>query len=654
MSSPEVRPYGTWDSPISADLFEVGGAELDGVIVNESNGKLYLIGAPSDQNGRSAVVEFSDAGSRDVLPKEYSAATRVHEYGGTPCAVNPVTGHIVFADFESNAVFDLDPDTSTVKPIVEKDERNYFADFDIHPKSPKWVIAIKEDHHSEVIDEIINTLIAIDSSTSKVTTIAQGADFYTYPRFSPDGTTICWTQWNHPDMPWYETELWLADWDEGTVKNARKIVGDKQESITQPRWGLDGSLFYASNRSGFWQLYQRHGEEETKYIHIKGLEEAEFAHPDWCLGASWYQQLTPTTLVAFYSKEGSHTGIIIDLPTCTFTDPHWPITEILAFESVKRISSTTVAIIGSTPTSPLTLYTANISNPSSSPLTLLRSSLNLPIPSTHIPPTHFYKFPRTHPPTASGSAYCLFKPPTNTSFTPPPSSPPPPLILALHGGPTHAELTGFSLRDAYWTSRGYAVAQVNYAGSSGYGRTYIRQLDTQMGVSDIGDAASAIDFLSSRGLVDRSRVGVTGHSAGGYCTLQALTNYPSLYRAGVAESSISELDVLFKEIHKFESRYLHRLCFAPGASAEERARVTRERSALYKADRVKAPLLMTHGREDKIVPRNQPEMMAEGIRKGGGVVKVLVYPDEGHVLRDGKHVRDSVVETERWWREYLL
>lgn len=173
--------------------------------------------------------------------------------------------------------------TTQVIAIVEKDEKNYFADFSIHPTESEWVIAVKEDHHSEVIDEIKNTLVSIDSRSKEVTTIAQGADFYTFPRFSPDGGKVCWIQWNHPNMPWYETEMWLADWKDGVVVNAQKVAGEK-ESITQPQWGSDGSLFFASDRSGFWQLYHMDG-DDIRHLEVAGLEEAEFACPDWPLGA---------------------------------------------------------------------------------------------------------------------------------------------------------------------------------------------------------------------------------------------------------------------------------------------------------------------------------------------------------------------------------
>ena len=364
---------------------------------------------------------------------------------------------------------------------------------------------------------------------------------------------------------------------------------------------------------------------------------------------SWYVPLTTEKLVAFPNHKGSQNGIIIDIGTGNFIDPKWPINQ-LEFNNVRRISDTSLAVVGRTAQAPTALYKLDVSTPPS--IKTLRNSINIPIPTSYLSPALNFEFPRLHGP-GDGFAYCLFKPPTNIDFKAPEGELPP-LIVALHGGPTFQEGSGFKLRDQYWTSRGFALVQVNYVGSTGYGKKYIRLLDTYMGVSDIADAASCVDFLAEKGLIDRRRVGVTGHSAGGFCTLQAVTHYPDLYCAGVAESSISEIQVLFNEIHKMESRYLHALCFSPDATEEERKRIMRDRSALYLADKVKAPLLMTHGLDDKVVPPNQAEMMAEGIRKAGGIVKVLKYPNEGHVLHDGKHVRESILETERWWKEYLL
>ena len=218
------------------------------------------------------------------MPKDYNALTHVHEYGGASFTIRETDSHIIFSDLPTNVVFDLNPATLKAEPIVEEDFKNYYADFCVHPTNSKLVLAIREDHHCEKIEDIQNTLVAIDSSTKAVHTIATGADFYAYPRFSPDGKHVCWTQWDHPNMPWTSTELWIAEWQNGSVFNAKAIAGqDIKESITQPQWGVDSSLFFVSDRTDFWQLYQV-VDGNVRYIRVKGLEEAEFGAPEWWLG----------------------------------------------------------------------------------------------------------------------------------------------------------------------------------------------------------------------------------------------------------------------------------------------------------------------------------------------------------------------------------
>ena len=230
-------------------------------------------------------MEFSKTGVRDVLSEKYSALTQVHEYGGASYTTRDTDGHLIFSDFDSKLVYDLDPETLEATPIVEEDSKTYFADFNIHPVDSKWVLAIKEDHHPAKIEDIENTLVAIDSSTKAVHKIVSGADFYAFPRFNPDGTRVCWTQWNHPNMPWNYTELFVADWHDGKVVNARVMAGrDVKASITQPQWSPDGSLFFVDDRTGYWQLYHMIG-NDVNLIHVPGFEKAEFARPDWFLGS---------------------------------------------------------------------------------------------------------------------------------------------------------------------------------------------------------------------------------------------------------------------------------------------------------------------------------------------------------------------------------
>lgn len=365
--------------------------------------------------------------------------------------------------------------------------------------------------------------------------------------------------------------------------------------------------------------------------------------------------MTPKKLAAFYNLDGAQRAIIIDVATGNYTDPNLPINEV-SFNAVKRTSPNTFVVIGSTAEAPKALYHVNIDKPND--MAVLKTSMEIPFPNTFFSTTQNIKYARTRSP-EGGHAHGLFFPPTNPNFTGLPSTLPP-LIVAIHGGPTLQTGAGLYLRDQYWTTRGYALVQINYVGSSGYGKMYANLLNTQWGVADIADAASAVDHLASRGLIDRNRVGITGLSAGGYATMQALAVYPDIFAAGVAESGISDLQAMFEETHKFESRYLQPLCFPARqhdddiTTEEEKQRIIRERSPIHQAHRIKSPLLILAGREDKIVPPSQATGLAGRIRDQGGVVEVVVYEGEGHIFTRGENVRDSVVRAQGWWERFLL
>lgn len=253
--------------------------------MQEKTGKVYLSEVRPAEGARVAVVEYDPSGtSKDVLPSKYSAATHVHEYGGAAIQTNPADGKLIFADATTNTVFSLDVESGEATPIVSDDSKSRFADFSVHPSDPKWVLAILEDHHK--YPDVVNTVVAINSSEKKVHTIASGQDFYSDPRFSHDGSKICWKQWDHPDMPWTGNELYVADWSEGKISNATYVAGKADtESVSQPRWGLDGKLFFACDRTGFYQLYYLEpSSKDPEHIKLDGLEEAEFAAPEWWMG----------------------------------------------------------------------------------------------------------------------------------------------------------------------------------------------------------------------------------------------------------------------------------------------------------------------------------------------------------------------------------
>ncbi len=367
--------------------------------------------------------------------------------------------------------------------------------------------------------------------------------------------------------------------------------------------------------------------------------------------SSTYASLSPDKLVAFYNLDGAQRAIMIDVETGDFTDPNLPINEV-SFNALKCTSLKSFAVIGSSADAPKTLYHINLDNPND--MKVLKTSMEISFPKTFFSAAQNIKYPRSQS-QEGGHAYGLFFPPTNPDFVGPQGTLPP-LIVAIHGGPTWQTGAGLYLRDQYWTTRGYALVQINYVGSSGYGKQYASLLRGQWGVADIADAASAVDYLAEQGLIDRKRVGITGLSAGGYATMQALAVYPDIFAAGVAESGISDMQAMFDETHKFESQYLQPLCFPANTntSDEERSRIIRERSPIHQAQRIKSPLLILGGKEDKIVPPTQATRLARAIEKNGGTVEVVVYEGEGHIFTRGENVRDSVVRMEGWWGRFLL
>ena len=512
--APTIAPYGTWQSPITPDDFATACSRFEGIQVDKSK-NIYLGDIRAQEQGRCALVQFSSDGeSKDILPEKYSALSQVHEYGGASFVTRATDGHLIFTDVASKAVLDLNPADGSVETIIEGDVEVYYADFDAHPSDSRWILAIKENHHPPTIPEIENTLVIFATKSKQVVTLASGADFYLYPRFSTDGKQICWIQFSFPNMPWNHTELWVADFDDGKISNQHIVVGkNDQASTTQPLWTA-GSLYFVNDRTGWWQLY-RLKDGQVEHVALKGLEHAEFGGPDWWLGSQTYGGLSKDSLVAFANKDGQKKLIQIDVKTGDWKDLGCPIVHAV-FNALKVIDSTTLAIIGATSKIAEALFLVDINNASKPKL--LKSTVGKQLPEEYASVAKSIKFPRKHG-SGGGDAYGIFFPPTNPDFKGPDGSLPP-LIVAMHGGPTWQEFPELYMRDAFLTTRGYAVVQVNYVGSTGYGKEYIASLDGNWGKSDIGDAVSCVEYLAKEGMIDRNRVAITGHSAGGYATMQ--------------------------------------------------------------------------------------------------------------------------------------
>ncbi|CAK7214368.1 hypothetical protein SCUCBS95973_002122 [Sporothrix curviconia] len=664
-----TAPYGTWRSPITAEHLAGDSIQFEG-IATDKHGRIFVLESRPSEGGRHAIVELTGpACSKDVLPAEYNAMGTIHEYGGGSMAIHP-EGGILFTSHPSNGVCHLlDPSSGKVDVVVAPDPAVRFGEFSVCPTATHaWILAVRETHlpenvkEREGVDGVENTVVAIHALTGNVSTILQGADFYEHPQFSPDGKRLCWTQWNHPDMPWSGTELYVAEWDStaGAVLQRRLVSGKAGvESICQPRWGVDGTLFYVSDKSGYWQLYRFDG-ETSAHVSLAGLETAEFGSREPCLGNCTYIQLDDNTLVASATLNATSNLVSIDLATNGWTDLALPLVDIQK-NALARISSSSFAVLGSTRTLPQACYRVDLHGEAegkSATLSLLKATVHhLDLAASVLSQAQHITFPqiygrRKH---ANGSAHAWFVPPKNTRYTAPPDTKPP-LLVWMHGGPTYHVPPGLALSTQYWTSRGYAYVLVNHVGSTGYGRAYRDLLNGNWGAADIDDAASCVSYLAEEGLIDVRRVGIVGESAGGYAVMQALYLHPDVWTAGVALYGISSLAEFVEGTHKFESRYVESLVLGTreGRTEEEVAALFRERSALYHTEKIKAPLLLLQGDSDTIVPAWQTTRMAEAMQALGQDVEVTIFEGEGHGFVMDKTIKACLELQAAFWARTLL
>ncbi|KAJ5662368.1 uncharacterized protein N7477_009984 [Penicillium maclennaniae] len=646
---PQVAPYGTWSSPISVDLVSGSIVSFSELHVSPKTGAIYLVEGRPAEKGRCVIVEQRGTESTDILPSEYSAQSKVHEYGGGACTFSP-DGSLIFTDANTSGVFRLKA-ADDVQRIITASEQLRYADFDVHPLRTNLILAVQEDHSGS---SVVNTTALINSDDKSVTSVCQGADFYSAPRFNHDGTKICWIQWNHPDMPWTGSELYIADWNAVGLMNAKHIAGKAAvEGVGQPKWHEDGTLFFTSDRTGFAQLYRLNPSSlEVLPLVLPGWEEAEIAckRVFSALGNNSYIILTPTQLVVTSTKLATDTLLLVDLQTSKALELSLGLVDI-PLNSIRKISNTKFVVLGSTVTSPSALYLVDISKPSEK--VLLKSSTTIPLSPSTYSIAKLITFPRTQGKETGGVAHAIFNPPHNPSYIPMPETKPP-VIVSIHGGPTGHDAPGLDLGTQYWTSRGYAYVHVNYVGSTGYGRKYREALNYYWGIKDIDDAASCVAYLAEQGLVDPTKAGIVGGSAGGYTVLQSLINFPTLWAGGNSKFGVGNLKSMVMTTHKFESHYLFALLFPENTPEEEKEKIYQERSPAFHVEKIESPLLILQGDEDKVVPLDQAEEMTRVLKQGGKDVKLVVFQGEGHGLRMQENVKTAILEEEKLWRRTLL
>lgn len=612
----EVLPYGSWTSPLAAEQVASAGVRL--MALTASGGDLYWVEGRPSEGGRQAIVRrSSDGATVEVTPADFNARTRVHEYGGGEHWAHGST--VYAARFDNQRLYRID-EPGSAQPITSEtaiSAGDRFADGDVTADG-RWIYCVRE-HHVDGVEAINEIVVLAADGSGEPRVVATGTDFVSSPRISPDGTRLAWLSWNHPQMPWDGTELRAAEiLEDGTLGASTLVAGAVDESVVQPRWSPDGVLHFISDRSGWWNLYAvtRDGTSEA----LAPLE-AEFAGPDWVLGLSDYGFLGDGTLVSVHgSSEGARFTVL--RPGATdLEEIETPWTSI----SHLQVSGEQVAFIGASGTQ----APAVIAGPADgSDWQVLARSRTDELDASYVSVAEQITYPTTN----DAESHALYYAPRHAEVTGPDEERPP-LVVISHGGPTAATSSSYNAAIQYWTTRGIAVVDVNYRGSTGYGREYRRGLNGTWGIVDTDDCIAAASYLAERGDVDGARMAIRGGSAGGYTTLCALT-FHDVFSAGASYYGVADAELLATDTHKFESRYLDGLM---GPYPEATA-TYRERSPIHFADRIRAAVILFQGLEDEVVPPAQAEQMVAALDANGRAHAYLAFEGEQHGFRKAENI----------------
>jgi len=617
-----VAPYGSWKSPISSDLIVSSSIRLGAIAIN--GGNVYWNEGRPTEGGRNVIMRYNaDGNYSEMTPASLNVRSQVHEYGGGEYMVQD--GRIYFSNFSDRCIY-RKVGGGWPKPLTAESAYRY-ADFIWHQMYGK-LICVREDHTSD--GEPINTLVAVNTSNGEdIQVLVTGADFYASPRLNATGDKLAWISWQHPNMPWDGTELWMADIAESEVgvliiQNSQLIAGGENESIFQPEWSPDGKLYFVSDRTGWWNLYSASLEG---IIQPLCPMEAEFGLPQWVFGMSTYDFMGDGKIFCSYTQHGkSHLAILdpanLDLGLQEITTPFTSVSGV-------RCEGDRAVFHGGSATESTAIVLLDITNET---WQKIRVASDLQIDADYISAAQSIEFP-----TENGkTAYGLFYPPKNKDFVEEDSQKPP-LLVKSHGGPTASTSGSLSLGVQYWTSRGFAVLDVNYGGSTGYGREYRDRLKGNWGIVDVDDCANGAKFLAEKGLVDGDRLAISGGSAGGYTTLCALT-FRDDFKAGASHYGICDLEALATDTHKFESRYLDSLI----GKYPEQKELYIQRSPIHFTEKLSCAIAFFQGLEDKVVLPNQAEMMVTALREKGLPVAYVPFEGEQHGFRKAENIKRAL------------
>jgi dipeptidyl aminopeptidase/acylaminoacyl peptidase len=614
MDEQTVAPYGAWESPIPIALLTAGAVGLaepraaDGV-------RWWLEGRPAEKGRQVLIRREPDATRVRLTPEGFNVRTRVHEYGGGAFAVDGEL--VVVSDFATGRLNRVVA-AGHVEPFTA-DRAWRFADLVID-RARNRLIAVREDHEPATLEahgEADNAIVAVDLETGGVTVLAAGADFFGAPRLSPDGERLAWLEWRHPNLPWDGTELRLATVAaDGSLGAATTIAGGASDWISQPRWSPDGVLHFAAENTGWMNLY-RLVDDHAEPI---GPLDAEFVYPDWQLGYSTYQFL-PDGSVAAVGRSGGRDRLYRLVAGHAPREIELPFTELSGLAA----DGDRLVMRAASPASATAIVELDTS---SGEWSALRFGNETPLDPGDVSTPESVDFPTT----GGSTAYGLYYPPKNRSYRGPDGERPP-LVVTSHGGPTASSYSGLSVTTQLFTSRGFAVLDVDYGGSTGYGREYRTRLEGEWGVVDLDDCVNGARWLAERDRVDGERLSIRGGSASGYTTLCAVT-FRTVFAAGTSYFGIGDLETFVQQTHKFESRYLDRLI----GPYPERKDLYHDRSPINFSDRISCPVLILQGADDRIVPPAQAEQIVDALWEKHLPHAYLLFEGEDHGFRAAENI----------------
>jgi len=635
-SAPKDRPFGAWESPITSKSITAGSVGIGQLNVVD-NQIFWTEGRPLE-GGRSVLCKYApeaedknDRNAIEVAPPNSNIRTLVHEYGGTALCFGKTSDQVIFSEYTGQNLCTLVD--GKVRSITQGDNRFRYAD-GVLSDDANTFYCVREDHEKPAPKDVVNEIVSVNTKNGAMKILATGKDFYAAPRLSPDGKKLVYVNWNHPNMPWDATELRvinLEDSDSSETDQHSLIAGaDGDTSILQPLWHPQtGDLYYISDQSGFYNIYRAGTEESVLPMNADYGGSA----PGWTLGQQGFSFLPDGRMAAQYRKDGKSVLIVA---VVTSDGPAQEIVEYgmedglpMTFGGVIASPSNDLYFIAGSPSTPISVFKWNLDKKGPAEVLACTSSLSFSQDVISVPKQVEF-------PTTLGTAFGYYYPPKNNAFQCT-TEKAPPLLVKAHGGPTACTGTAFNAGIQYWTSRGFAVLDVDYGGSTGYGRDYRRRLRKSWGIVDIDDVCAGAKYLVDQNLADGDRLCIDGGSAGGYTTLGALA-FRDVFKAGCSLYGIGDLTALAGDTHKFESRYLDGLV---GPYPEDKA-IYEERSPINSVETLSCPILILQGAEDKVVPPNQARMMHDALLKKGIPTCLKIYEGEQHGFRMAENIEDSL------------